>query len=386
MVSWVREELEKIGRAGLMRKTVPVERAGPGRLMIDGRSFVDFASNDYLGLSCRQELIQACEEGARKWGCGSRASRLMSGTLELFHHLEEKTARFKGTEASLCLGNGYIANSTMVPALVGPRDVVFLDRLCHASIVDGVLLSGARFFRFSHNDPTDLERLLAKYRKNYRRSLIIIETLYSMDGDIAPIRQITELKSGHNSMLMVDEAHALGIFGPYGEGIISRREEKKPEVIVGTFGKALGSYGAFAACSTDMKTYLINRCRGFIFSTALPPSVISADIKALEILPGTSEKRKKVLELAGALRNFITKSLNRQTKGQSQIVPLILSDLEETVALERFLFENGVFTRSIRPPTVPKNAPRIRFSITADHTERDMEKLQALLLKFFSAT
>jgi 8-amino-7-oxononanoate synthase len=383
MLDWIGNQLEDIQKSGLLRKTVPARPAGPGSLLVNGKVLRDFASNDYLGFSHRHELIEAAKDAAEKWGCGSRASRLMSGTLSLVERLEDEAARFQGTEASLCLGNGYIANTTIIPALVGRKDAIFMDRLCHASIVDGVLLSGVRFFRFSHNDVDHLEELLLEHGAKFRRTLIIVESLYSMDGDIAPLPGILKLAEKHGSILMVDEAHALGVFGENGEGIISKDTERKPDIIIGTFGKALGSYGAFAACQAELKRYLVNMCRGFIFSTALPPPVIGANLKALEILPRQGAIGKTVLELASRLRGFIKGRLKRPSPGSSQIVPLILDSIEETLELERFLLENGIFTRSIRPPTVPKNSPRIRFSITADHGQEDIDRLEALLERFF---
>jgi len=308
----------------------------------------------------------------------------LSGSLSLFDRLEEMIADFQGTGAALCLGNGYLANATVIPSLVGKKDAIFLDRLCHASIIDGVLLSGARFFRFRHNDPEHLEQLLNKNRRNYRRALIVIETVYSMDGDLAPFMEITGLKKQFEAMLMADEAHAIGIFGKKGEGIVAGDMPDKPEILVGTFGKALGSYGAFVACSKQVKDFLVNRCRGFIFSTALPPAVVAANLKSLEILSSAGPAREKVLDMASDLRKFIEHDLGVKTSGSSQIVPLILDDLAQTLSLEKYLFENGIFTRSIRPPTVPRNSPRIRFSITADHSTQDIQLLKKRLELFFS--
>ena len=384
MNTWPEDELNNISRAGLYRRAVPVDSIHDGRVLVNGESLVDFASNDYLGFSHRKELKDAASSAVQKWGCGSRASRLMSGSLGLFDRLERKIAEFQGTEASICLGNGYIANSTVIPSLAGRGDVIFLDRSCHASMVDGALLSGARFFRFHHNDMEHLHHLLEKRRADYRRALILAESVYSMDGDMAPMEKMLALKNNFDCILVADEAHALGMFGAHGEGIISSSERVKPEIIIGTFGKALGSYGAFAACTEGFRKYLVNRCRGFIFSTALPPAVTAANLKALEVLPHTAQERQRVLRLADDLRAFIEKRLKKKTCGSSQIVPLILEDIRETVDLERYLMNNGIFVRAIRPPSVPQNAPRIRFSITADHEEKDLLSLKNLLASFFT--
>ncbi len=384
MNTWLENELDNISRAGLFRSAVPISSIHDGKVLVNGENLVDFASNDYLGLSHRKELIEAASEAVHRWGCGSRASRLMSGSLMLFDRLERKIAEFQGTEASICLGNGYIANSTIIPSLAGGGDVIFLDRFCHASLIDGVILSGARFFRFRHNDMEHLYYLLKNRRANYRRALILAESVYSMDGDMAPMEKLLAMKKDFDCILIADEAHALGIFGSHGEGIISSDEREKPEIIIGTFGKALGSYGAFAACSEGFRKYLVNRCRGFIFSTALPPAVTAANLKALEVLPHTAHERQRVLRVAGDLRTFIEKRLKKKTCGSSQIVPLILEDIRETVDLEGYLIKNGIFVRAIRPPSVPQNAPRIRFSITADHEEKDLRHLKDLLASFFA--
>ncbi len=383
MKHWLKGELEEIDSRGLLRSAVTVSDIGHGRVEIGGRRVIDLASNDYLGLSNHPEIKRASIEAIERWGCSSRASRLMSGSLAIFDRLERAVANFQGTDDAICLGNGYIANSTIIPALVGKKDVIFMDRSCHASMVDGVLLSGARFYRFLHNDTSHLEQLLKKNRDRYRHALILIETVYSMDGDIAPVDEICEIKEKYRAFLLADEAHALGIFGDHGEGIISRKQKKIPEIIIGTFGKALGSYGAFAACSRETKSFLLNRCRGFIFSTAPPPSVAAANLMAIEILSATGIDRKQVLTKAEGLRGFLRKRLGKKTRGASQIVPLILEDITETVELEKYLFEHGIFVRSIRPPSVPINEPRIRFSITAKHSEKDIEKLQLLLEKYF---
>jgi len=357
----------------------------PGTIEIAGRRLIDFSSNDYLGLSLDRRLIEAGITGLKTWGCGARASMLMSGCLRPICELEQAIAAFKGTEAALVFGSGYLANVSIISTLCRPGDAVFMDRLCHASIIDGVILSKARLFRFGHNDIGQLEILLSKNRHRFRQTLIVIESLYSMDGDIAPIETFLELKDRFNAMLMVDEAHAVGVFGREGEGLADRGWQKKPDILIGTFGKALGGYGAFAAVSADMREYLVNRCRGIIFSTALPPSVVSANIEAVGIVKGLHDKRRAVLNISHELRTFIQNSLGIETTGQSQIVPLIVKDVDLSLRLEKFLSENGIFARSIRPPTVPEGTARIRFSMTACHTAGHIDRLKDVLTSFFRA-
>ncbi len=384
MKSWPVKELEGLKEKGLLRKLITTTPLGKGASVeVDGRACVDFSSNDYLGLSQHPKIKAAAKRAIDKYGVGSRASRLMSGNIRLYTDLENAVSKLKGTEASIVFGSGYLCNLSIISTLAGPGDLVLLDRLCHASIVDGALLSRARIIRFAHNDLSSLKEILEQKRTSYKNVLICMETVYSMDGDIGPVSEVLHLARQHAAMLLADEAHAVGVFGKKGEGIISQRDEQKPDVIIGTFGKALGGYGAFCATTKAFRDYLINKARGLIYSTALPPSILAANLKALELLPSLKNERRRLLLCAKDLRKFLVKELGLRTVGDSQIVPLILKSVQEVLELEAYLNERGILARAIRPPTVPKDSPRIRFSLSSAMDEKDIESLKEALKNFF---
>ncbi len=333
-----------------------------------------FCSNDYLGLRRHPALVDACAMAARDFGTGSGASRLMSGNCPLFETLEQETAGFKGSESCLVFGSGYSANVGVFSAILNPGDAVFADELSHASIMDGILLSRARFFRFRHNDLDHLETLLKNDRQQREKRVIVAETIYSMDGDQADIAGLLQLKNQHETLLALDEAHAFGVFGQNGEGLVSHSLAKDVDIQVVTFGKAFGGYGAAVLCSELIKRYLINTARSFIFSTALPPPVLGTNLAALRLMPELNLKRSKVLKLAELLRHNLA-AHNITTRGNSQIVPVILGDNSKAVTLANHLFEQGLFVKAVRPPAVPENTSRLRLSITAIHTQSDIENL-----------
>ncbi|MGC9022255.1 MAG: 8-amino-7-oxononanoate synthase [Dissulfurimicrobium sp.] len=359
----------------LLRTLEPIETIGQGRITINGRTLVDFASNDYLGISQDLALVEGAMEAMKRWGAGARASRLMSGDMEIHHELEDAVAGLKGTEAALLFGSGYLANLGMISALCGKGDAVFADRLIHASMVDGILLSGARLFRFRHNDLDHLEGLLKQHRGRHKKALILVESLYSMEGDEADIAGLIELKRHFDALLMVDEAHAVGVFGEYGEGLVTMSQARDVDLMVGTFGKAFGGYGAFVAMSKAMKGFLINRARTFIFSTALPPSVIGTNIAAVRLVSKERAMGLKVLEISGYLRTRLRQSMGMDVVGRSQIVPVMVGGNEDAVRIAERLMAVGFFVMAVRPPTVPRGTARIRLSVTAWHSKGDIDAL-----------
>ncbi len=377
------KELDTLREKGLLRSLVATSPDATGRVEIDGKRFIDLSSNDYLGLSIHPVLKEAAKNAIERFGTGSRASRLMSGDVFLFRELEESVSALKGTESSLVFGSGYLCNLSILAAISGPSDCIFLDRFSHASLVDGALLSRARIRRFAHNDLENLFDMLEKERHRYRHAIIVAESIYSMDGDMAPVYKLVQMAKRFNAILIVDEAHALGVFGEHGEGVVERAEAEKPDIMVGTFGKALGGYGAFCACSKEIRDYLVNKARGLIYSTALPPSVLASNKAAVELLDTLGNERRKLLKMASDLRSFIKKELGLKTRGCSQIVPLILDDVNKCIMLEKHLFDYGFLSRAIRPPTVPKDSPRIRFSFSASHDSGVLASLKEALLSFF---
>lgn len=372
----IKEFLEERRDAGLMRALRPARGRKEGRIYFaDGSAYLDFSSNDYLGLSGHPKMIESAKRAAEELGTGSSASRLLSGDMCLHHELEEKTAAFKNKETALVFNSGYQANLGVISALSGKNDAVFSDKLNHASIIDGIVLSGAKLFRFNHNDAEHLELLLDKERKNFKNALIITETIFSMDGDRASLSEIAALKEKHACMLMVDEAHATGIFGENGSGVVEEEGlAGKIELIMGTFSKALGSFGAYIACSAEMKEYMINSARSFIYSTALPPSVIAADLTSLSLVEKEPFRRKKLLENSSYFRNAL-KEQGFEVKGASQIIPIILGDAEKAVSMSEELKKRGYWALPIRPPTVPAGESRIRFSLSYYHTKEILERL-----------
>ncbi len=375
ITDFIDSELRFQNETGLLRSLFPLEGSQRGVIKTNGKPLVDFSSNDYLGLADHPALIEGAKKAMEKWGMGARASRLMSGDLEIHHRLESAIAALKGKEASLLFGSGYLANTGIIPSLCGRNDVIYSDRLNHASIVDGILLSRARFYRFRHNDLNHLEDLLKNHRSRYRRALIVVESVYSMDGDQVPISELLELRGRYGAMLMIDEAHAIGVFGTKGEGIISQTGADAVDVILGTFGKALGGYGAFVAVSNRMKQFLLNRARTFIFSTALPPAVIGANLAAVKLLEEEPERRSRVCELASELRQALKEDLGLNTPSESQIVPVMVGDSQSALSLAESLWDAGFFVKAIRPPTVPEGTARIRLSVTANHSLKDVRQL-----------
>jgi glycine C-acetyltransferase/8-amino-7-oxononanoate synthase len=378
--NWLNQQREKGG----LRSLRPVMRRGKGRLTLAGdeaRELLDFSSNDYLGLAEHPALIAAAQEGLRRFGAGSGAARLMSGDLVLHHELEEAVARLKGKEAALTFGSGYMANTGLIPALVDRHGLIFSDRLNHASIHDGCRLSGARLVRFRHNDLNHLEELL-KEKRGTGTALIVVESIYSMDGDRCPLRELVALKERFGCLLMVDEAHATGVFGPNGGGVSEEDGVSSGvDLAMGTFGKALGSYGAYVAGSGEMIEYLVNRARSFIFSTALPPAVAAASLAAVQLVRQEPELRRELHEKIDYFKGLLRTGGYSADLGPSQIIPIRIGESGAALAKAELLKKQGIFATAVRPPTVPEGTARLRFSITRHHSTRDLAQAAKALLE-----
>ena len=371
----ITELLKQREQEKLLRILQPADSRKNGFIVIDDKEYLDFSSNDYLGLSDHPFLKEASIKAIKELGTGSCASRLLSGDLKLHHELEKKVAEFKGKEAALVFNSGYQANVGIISSIWQRGDVIFSDRLAHASIIDGMLLSGAKLFRFNHNDVSHLESLLGKERQKFKNALIVTETIFSMDGDKAPLKELVGLKRKYNCKLMVDEAHATGIFGKYGSGLVEQEGLAfEIDLIMGTFSKALASFGAYLACSKEFKNFLINTCRSFIYSTALPPSVTAANLASLELVEREPQRRESLLELSDFFRKKL-EELRFDVRGSSQIVPLVLGESKKALVLSQELKKRGYWARAIRPPTVPKNQSRVRFSLIYHHTKEILEQL-----------
>jgi 8-amino-7-oxononanoate synthase len=372
MESW-KEFLEERERLDLLRRLSPSEARRPGVAVREGREYVDFSSNDYLGLSSHPALIAAAKDALDRYGVGAGASRLMSGNLSIHHELEEEVAAFKGAEGALVFNSGYQANLGILPALFGRGDLVLADRFCHASQLDGALLSRAALVRFRHNDPEHLSELLGKHRGDFRRCLVMTESVFSMDGDLAPLASLLEVSRRHRCLFMVDEAHATGVFGPQGRGRVEAEGlGGEVDLVMGTFSKALGGFGGYLAASRTIVEYLVNSARSFIYSTALPAPVIAADLAALRLCLSGEARGEELLRRSAAFRDAL-RAKGWIVGGDSQIVPVVVGDSARAVSLSGRLAERGFLVLPVRPPTVPEGSSRLRFSLTAAHGDSRVE-------------
>lgn len=358
MLSRYRDRLTKIREDGLYRCPV---------LTVPKVGLLDFSTNDYLNLTRHAEVRSAATAAVMHYGTGATAARLMSGNLPCHEQLEEELARFCQTESSLLFGSGFLANAGIIPALADKESFVFADRLVHASVIEGIRLSGATFKRFHHNDFEHLGRLLSEVPSDSVK-LVITESVFSMDGDLAPLPEILLVAKRHNAVTYVDEAHALGIYGEHGGGLCTTLPlDLRPDIVIATLGKSLASFGGFCACSSELREYLINTVRTFIFSTALPPSAVLAARQALRICTKT--------QLGTELLNrsiLFHKALNLPGNCLSQIVPIPVGDNRKALDLAAALLEEGIKVTAIRPPTVPPGTARLRLSVTLAHTPAEL--------------
>jgi len=375
------EELEMLKAQGLHRRMRRIAGSQGSRVVVDGREALLLCSNNYLGLADHPRLREAAVRAVERYGTSSGASRLVSGTMELHSLLEERIARFKGTGAALVFNSGYAANSGIIPALVGKGDVVFSDRLNHASIVDGCLLSRATMVRYPHNDTAALRRLLERHETSGRR-LIVTDGVFSMDGDMAPLRELAALKREFGALLMVDDAHGTGVLGETGRGSAELQGVMADiDIHMGTLGKALGSFGAYAAASEEIIDYLANRARSFIFSTSLPPAVLAASLAALDLVdsPEGAALRARLARNTALFREGLRAAGFDTMGSETQIVPLFVGGAEETMAFTARLLEKGVFAQGIRPPTVPAGTCRLRCTLMATHAGEELARAVALM-------
>ncbi len=388
----ITEKLDRLKASGLYRTLRTIEGAQGPRVKIDGKEVILLCSNNYLGLADHPRLKEAAIKAIEKYGAGSGASRLVSGTMGLHHELEERIARFKGTEAALVFNSGYGANVSVIPALVGRGDTVFSDKLNHASIIDGCVLSRAEFKRYPHKDVDALERLLSGdsadsttslcfVRKSGTapagsRKLIVTDSVFSMDGDIAPLPEIIELAQRYGAMVMVDDAHATGVLGNTGKGSLEHFGLKSDDDIIqmGTLGKALGTFGAYISGSRELIDYLINKARGFIFSTSLPPSVLGSSVAAIDLVEDEPYLRQALWEKTWYLKKGFD-SLGFDTMGsETPIIPVFVGDAVKSMEFSRRLMDEGIFVSGIRPPTVPEGKSRLRVTVMATHSYNDLDR------------
>jgi 8-amino-7-oxononanoate synthase len=365
--------LEEIRDRGLHRRLRLIEGPQGPRVLLDGRPVLLLCSNNYLGLAEHPQVRRAAAEAAMQWGVGAGASRLISGNMDVHRRLEARLAEFKGCEAALLFGSGYLANIGTISALAGRGEIVFSDELNHASIIDGCRLSRAETFVYRHGDTEHLAWGLREVAG--RGALIVSDGVFSMDGDVAPLPELLRLARDHGCRLMVDEAHATGALGPGGRGSVAAAGlSGEVDVVMGTLGKTLGSYGAYICASRETVDYLVNAARPFIFSTAPPPPVVAAALAALELLESEPQRVKRLQANANTLRESLGDEGLRVGSSETQIVPVEVGDAERTMELCERALAQGVFAQGIRPPTVPKGSCRLRFTVMATHGEDELRR------------
>lgn len=374
LADFIAAELQAAKDAGLYRQLRLVEGAQHSTLTLGGREAINFSSNNYLGIANHPALAAAAKAAIDRYGCGSGASRLISGNMTLHEELEAKLAQFKNTEAALVFNSGFQANIGVLATLAGEGDVILSDELNHASIIDGCRLSKAKTAVYSHGNLNELEAALQQ-AASARRRLIVTETIFSMDGDEAPLREIVELAEKYDAMVMVDEAHGTGIYGANGAGVVAKLGlASRVLVQMGTLGKALGGFGAYVAGSRALCDLLINRCRSFIFTTALPPAVMAMALAAIEVIQSEPQRREALWHNCRKLKQGLHALGFQLGASESPILPLIVGDAARCMAFSRALLDRGVFTQGIRPPTVPAGTSRLRITLMATHSDAQLDR------------
>jgi 8-amino-7-oxononanoate synthase len=379
-VTEIHERLQELKELGLYRRMRMISGPQGPRVVLDGKPVLLLCSNNYLGLADHPRVREAAADAAMRWGVGSGASRLVSGTMTVHRRLEERLSEFKHTQAALLFGSGYLANIGVITALAGEGKVVFSDELNHASIIDGCRLARAETFVYHH---ADLEHLAWGIREaEGRGALIVTDSVFSMDGDVAPLAEIVELARRHGARVVVDEAHGTGCLGPEGRGAVAEAGvEDEVDVLIGTLSKALGAYGAFAACDQEMAQLLVNSARPFIFSTAPPPPAVAGALAALELLIEQPQRVDKLQANADILREELARERFEVAGSTTQIVPLVIGDAKQAMRICELAIERGVFAQAIRPPTVPEGTSRLRLAVMASHSRAELREAAQVLAR-----
>ncbi len=381
----IREQLTRLQQSGMHRSLKPLSARGEGQVDFRGRRLINLSSNDYLGLAGDRHLLEqfyalkTADNTMDNYSLGTASSRLLTGDIEIAHQLERLIENLYGRDAALLFNSGYHANIGIIPALFGKKDLILSDKLNHASIHDGLQICRAEFKRYRHNDYRHLRSLLENYRDAYDRVLIVSESVFSMDGDCADLRALVDLKRSYNCLLYVDEAHAVGVHGVTGLGLAEMHGcIEDIDLLVGTFGKACGSVGAFLVCSEEIRDYLINHSRSLIFTTALPPVVLTWNHFIMGRLADMQPRRKHLQALADQVREALME-LELRTGGTTNIVPVVIGSAALTVEGAEMLQDNGYYVLPVRPPTVPKGTSRFRLSLSADLHYEQLAELPRLI-------
>jgi len=373
-MNYLEKILNELEKENLLRKRCKIDSRSGKILKISGKEFIDFCSNDYLGFADDKITKSAAYAAMEKWGTGATASRLISGDLSLMRKLEEKIAEWKQTESALVFPTGYMANLGAITALISNNDTVILDRLSHASLVDGARLSGAGLKVFPHNNVEKLNTILSKIFSG--KKLVLTESVFSMDGDKAPLKKLVNCCKKNDAMLLVDEAHALGVYGN-GRGCIAEENlADDVDVVIGTLSKAIGCQGGFVAGKKSLIEFLVNRARSFIYTTGINPASAGASLAVLEKISTDDSRIKKLWDNVNYLREKIKKL---PLIGEGPICPVITGTSDSALALSKHLFDNGFLVPAIRPPTVPNNTSRVRITVSSSHTKEQIDKLADVL-------
>jgi len=376
--SHLADELKSLEAAGLRRHRRVQESPQGARIVADGREYLSFCSNDYLGLASHPALIEAAQSAAARYGVGAGASHLVSGHSVLHHALESELAAFTGLPSALLFSTGYMANLGIVTALAGRDDEIFADKLNHASLNDAVLLSRAKFTRYPHLDLVVLEKRLAASRA--KRKLVVTDAVFSMDGDMAPVPELLALCERHDALLVLDDAHGFGVLGRTGRGVLEHFGIASERIVyMATLGKAAGVFGAFVAGSAELTDYLVQRARTYIYTTATPPLLSSALSTSLRLIEAETWRRERLRELIAGLSQSLKLRRWRLMDSATPIQPVVIGANQETLAVSEALRQRGIWAPAIRPPTVPKGEARLRISLSAAHTVEDVARLAQVL-------
>jgi 8-amino-7-oxononanoate synthase len=381
----LQDKLHRLAQKGLLRKVVSLEHLGKSRLAGSGRTWLNLSGNDYLGLAANRELVEAFYQRidpatlVERFGPGAAASRLMTGNSGLYDQLEGRLAALYGKERCLVFNSGYHGNAGILPALAQKGDLIVADKLCHASLIDGMRLSMARTLRYNHLDYRHLEEILEKKRNQYSQVFLVSEAVFSMDGDTADLHRLVALKKKYRCCLYLDEAHAVGVLGRQGLGLAEQEGcIRDIDLLFGTFGKALGGIGGFVACSGTIGDYLVNRARTLIYTTGLPPVCLNWLLFVLDRVVSMESERERLQVLATKVRRDCSEH-GLTTGGSTQIIPIIIGESDKTVAAAEKLRQQGFWVTAVRPPTVPDKTARLRLSLTADMCEEDLTPLAEII-------
>ena len=378
-MEYISDELIKIKESGLYRELKVIGNAQDAHVEIEGKTFLSFCSNNYLGIANHPSVIKAVKDAIEEYGWGAGASRLVSGNMTLHETLEKEISKFKGKEAAIVFPTGYMANLGAITSLVSNGDLVVCDKLNHASIIDGCRLSGATFRVYAHCNMEKLENILKKSSK-YNRKLIVTDSVFSMDGDLAPLPDIVSIAGKYKAIVMVDEAHGTGVFGKNGRGVVEHFNlNRDVEVVMGTLSKAIGSLGGYVSGNIDLVNYLRNKARSFMYTTALPPAVCAASIAGIKLIQEDPSFRESLWQNVHFIKDKLRSLGVNMVSSESQIIPILIGDAQRAVEISKLLYERGVLIPAIRPPTVPVNSSRLRMTVMSSHTQTDLEKLIEIL-------